>query len=107
MKNAMYTMLDDVKSLQFTFNNITEGKTVDSINYVLLENMRMVCDFAFDMKFSRFRDMDGSRYIARFESEHKSDIHALDMYFTNEFMPSDFSCNEDEFYRLDYEKEVF
>lgn len=112
MKNAIYEMLDDVKTLQFTFNNIfnnnKEGNTVDNINSVLLTTMKVECGFANDMKFSRFKDMDGSRYIVRLESKHKSDIHALDIYFSTEFFPSDFSPNEeDELDYLDYEIEVF
>ena len=107
MKNAIYTMLDDVKSLQVIFYAVSKSEQADYINKTLLNAVKWECDFANNMKFSRFKDMDGSRYIVRLESKHKADIHALYLFFRDNFFPSDFTNVDEEGSILDWEIEVF
>lgn len=84
MKNIIYHCAEDYQSIMLSFSNVKNIKAIDYINNQILSGIKKECDYVSDMEFSRFKDMDRNRYLVKLDSKHKTDIHALSHYLTDE-----------------------
>ena len=85
MKNIIYKLAEDYQSIIMTFSNVKNIKAIDHINSQILNAIKFECDYVSDMEFSRFKDMDRNRYLVKLNSKHKTDIHALSHYLSEEY----------------------